>query len=505
MPDSLTIKLSYTVCSCTPWPVSLRDTARFTMREPKTPEELRAEREAIKRAGGTGKPKPYKFTSHSCVETRNGSGYFLIGFWPHLKLELEKRNIPYSIDDQRDQTLRPDPDYSCLSGIQFRQGQAEALASIISSDGGLLCSNVSFGKSFLIKVLCQLYPTLNILVVCNAGEVVRELYRAISDVLPGQVGLLDMKHSEINGKRIIVTTTKSMTKVKPEQVQLMLVDECHCAGYNETGFQLQQFCFCRRFGFTATPIRNQGDHLYFESLFGPVLQQQTFEQSVAAGSVTPIEYTMVPIEKKLTYLDDIKQLPNAIQYRLMYTNNPVRNRLIAGVFNDIRQANPDAQILIMTQTIEHLIRLCELIPGLHFAHGERGDLSSYKRKKGLENVDMFKYRQSAEQLSYVKKQAELGEYKSLIATGVWSKGINLHHLSVLIRADGAVSGIPSVQIPGRLARLDDGKEVAFLVDFSDEFCESAGNRAIARTRHYNKEGYACVSYIDMLQEIRRTK
>ena len=116
MPDSLTIKLSYTVCSCTPWPVSLRDTARFTMREPKTPEELRAEKDAIKRAGGTGKPKPYKFTSHSCVESRNGSGYFLIGFWPHLKLELEKRNIPYSIDDQRDQTLRPDPDYSCLSG-----------------------------------------------------------------------------------------------------------------------------------------------------------------------------------------------------------------------------------------------------------------------------------------------------------------------------------------------------------------------------------------------------
>ena len=118
---------------------------------------------------------------------------------------------------------------------------------------------------------------------------------------------------------------------------------------------------------------------------------------------------------------------------------------------------------------------------------------------------MYKYRQSAEQLSYVKKQAELGEYKSLIATGVWSKGINLHHLSVLIRADGAVSGIPSVQIPGRLARLDDGKEVAFLVDFSDEFCESAGNRAVARTRHYNKEGYACVSYIDMLNEIRSTK
>ena len=142
MTDSLTVKLSYTVCSCTPWPASLRDTARFMMREPKTPEELREERDAIKRAGGTGKPKPYKFTSHSCVEPRNGSGYFLIGFWPHLKEELEKRNIPYSIDDQRDQSLRPDPDYSCLSGIQFREGQAEALASIISSDGGLLCSNV---------------------------------------------------------------------------------------------------------------------------------------------------------------------------------------------------------------------------------------------------------------------------------------------------------------------------------------------------------------------------
>ena len=499
------VVLSYTLCSCTPWQYRFNRVGEFTLRESRTKEEkqaIKAEQEKL----GIKKPiSPFKFSRESIFEIEGKTCYFLIGAWHIVKEALDKAGEQYEVIDKRDPKLKPPVDYSVLSSVELRPGQDVALASIISSDGGLVCSNVSFGKSFIIKLLCMLYPTLNILIVCNAGEVVRELYRAACEAAPGEAGLLDMKHNDVSGKRIIVTTTKSMTKVKREHVQLMLVDECHCAGFNETGFQIQQFCFCRRFGFTATPIRNQGDLLYFKSLFGPVLQQVTFEESVDAGSVTPIEYTMVPGVRKLEYLNDIGKLPNAVQYRLMYTNNRVRNNQIASVFRDIRDANPNAQILIMTQTIEHLIRLCELIPGLKFAHGERGDLSDYRKKKGLEEVDMFKYRQSAEQLAYVKKKAELGEFKSLIATGVWSKGINLHHLSVLIRADGAVSGIPSVQIPGRLARLDDGKEVAFLIDFGDDYCDTTEDRATRREAHYGKEGYKKVSYMEMLDEIRSTR
>lgn len=93
---------------------------------------------------------------------------------------------------------------------------------------------------------------------------------------------------------------------------------------------------------------------------------------------------------------------------------------------------------------------------------------------------------------------EQGRAKYLIATGTLKQGVNLKYLSVLIRADGAVSDIPSVQIPGRLARLADNKPMAYLIDFTDNFCEEAHGRAIARQKEYNKQGW---TEIDSLKTI----
>lgn len=499
------ITLSYTICSASPWSWKYNSVGEFTLREPKTEEELRQEKlEREKLEDDEKRPiKRFKFSKHSVFEIRGNTCYFLIGAWHKLKEELDKQGEEYEVEDKRDPKLKPEPNYDCLQNVEFRSGQVEAIAAIVTADCGLLCSSVGYGKSFVIRQLCKMYSTLNILVVCMSGEVVKELYRDIAKELPGEVGLLNMDNNDVNGKRIIVTTAKSMVKIKPEQVQLLLVDECHNFGYNESGFELEKFCFCRRFGFTATPVRNNGDLKYFESLFGPVLQQYSFEDSVQAGSVTPIKYAMLPSTKKLDYLNDLsKDLPAAIVNRLYYTNNPVRNSQIVKCFRDLKASAPDKQIIIMVQAIEHLIRLCEQLPECYFAHGERGSLDKYKKKKGLTDVNMTKYRQSTKQLNWVKKCAETGEYQYIICTGVWKQGINLSHLAILIRADGAVSNIPSVQIPGRLARLDENKPVAYLIDFADDFTEASERRAKEREKHYVKEGWEKSSFIDILNEIK---
>ena len=223
----MNITLSYTICSAFPWNHSYDSVGAFGLRSRKDPEELRAEKAFMKEQGKEGKPNPYKYERNSVYTVENNTCYFLIGHWYKLKEELDKRGEKYEIVDQRDKALKPAPDYTRLAGVQFRPGQIEALASITASDCGLLCSTVSFGKSFIIKLLCKVYPTLNILVVCMSGEVVKELYRDLCSELPGEVGLLNMTSTNVQGKRIIVTTAKSMNKVKPEQVQLLLVDECY--------------------------------------------------------------------------------------------------------------------------------------------------------------------------------------------------------------------------------------------------------------------------------------
>lgn len=528
----LTVTLSYTMCSCSPWKEIYNPIGEFTLRERKTTEQVQAEKAFNKEKGINKKINPYTYERNSTFSIKGDTCYFLLGSWHKLKEAFEENGEEYEIVDKRDKSLMPEPDYSAIADVDFRPGQMEAIALMLSQDGGILCSTVGFGKSFCLKQLCKLYPTLNILVVCPAGEVVRELYRDINAELPGQVGLLNMDNSNVSGKRIIVTTTKSMNKVKPEQVQLLLFDECHGVGYNTTGSDVMKFCFCRRFGFTATPTRNQGDLKYMEAIFGPTLQELSFQEVQHTGGVTPIVYTMLPVGKRLPYLCDLVQvidaqgteayrergklndgdiptgktkkrdIPDYLKQQLYYMNNKARDEIIVDAFNRAKDANPDRQILIMVSSIAHLIRIHKRIPYLAIAHGERGSLDRYKGKKDLANVDMSKYKQSAKDAEIVKRAFEKGTLKYAISTGVWSKGINVKHLTTLIRADGATSSIPSIQIPGRLARLDENKPTAYLIDVADDFCEDAERRASKREETYKKEGWTNKSFHEILEELK---
>lgn len=474
------ITLSYGICTASPWNKSLDKVGEFTLRERKSPEEIRKDKEFFKSIDSSKKVNPYKYTVESVFQVEGETCYFLLGSWHKLKEALDKDNIQYELEEQFDPAVMPEPDYSQLKDDNFRPGQVETLALLTTQKCGLICSTVGYGKSFLIKELCKIYPTLNILVVCAAGEVVKELYRSINEALPGQVGLLNMSSNNIDGKRIVVTTSKSMVKINPERVQLVLVDEAHNYGANASGNDLLKFAFARKFGFTATPIRNQGDYLMFEAIFGPVLQDVTFEEAKKAGSVTEIAYSMVPVGRKLSYLD--KEMPDHMKTKLFYTSNPVRDKVIVDTFRAVKEANPDVQILIMVQSIAHLIKLCEMLPECKWAHGERGSLDKYKEQKALRNTFVKRYEQNIKQLNWTKKAFESAEIKYAISTSVWAQGINLSHLAVLIRADGAVSGIPSIQIPGRLARLDKGKEIAYLLDIEDDFCDAAHVRAKKREK-----------------------
>lgn len=528
------ITLSYGVCCAKPWNKKFDYVGKYYVRSRKTPEEIAKEREVNKSLGLKKKVENYKTERQSVFTVRGDTCYFMIGSWERLKAELDKLDEPYTVNNKFDPSVTPDPDFTALEGVELRDGQAETLALLTSEPCGMICSSVSFGKSFIIRQLCKIYPTLNILVVCSSVQVINELYKEINKDLPGQVGLLNATHDNINGKRIIVTTNKSMEKLHPERVQLTLVDECHSMGANASGEALMRFCFGRRFGFSATPIRNQGDYKAMESLFGPVLQEYGFQDAVAKGNVTQIHYTMLPLKKKSHFLcDEVevvtsdgstmwvseadldptatmtgerkkKTFPDYLKNRLYYWNNRYRNDAIVETFNRIRSEVPDAQILIMVQSIEHLIRLHQRIRCCAFIHGERGDLSKYNKKKGLENVNMEQYKQTDDEADRTKNALAKGTLKWAISTMVLKQGVNLNQLAVLIRADAAVSGIPSIQIPGRLARLADNKPRAYLIDFSDEFCSDAAGRAIARTKQYNTQGWEPSNLEDIVEELKET-
>ena len=67
--------------------------------------------------------------------------------------------------------------------------------------------------------------------------------------------------------------------------------------------------------------------------------------------------------------------------------------------------------------------------------------------------------------------------------------VDFPQLSVLIRAEGAISEVSSTQIPGRVSRLFEGKHVGVLIDFDDKFNEWAQERSAKRFAFYRRKGW----------------
>lgn len=102
-------------------------------------------------------------------------------------------------------------------------------------------------------------------------------------------------------------------------------------------------------------------------------------------------------------------------------------------------------------------------------------------------------------LSFVDKhdmraQFEAGTLKKVIATDVWSTGVDFEQLNVLVRADDRDSDIVDVQGPGRVSRTytaPDGtrKEFGEVIDCMDTFDANFYRKSTGRRDSYKLLGW----------------
>lgn len=504
------VTLADTVISVEGWDHTLDSIGEFVLKIRKTPEELRNEKNRKKSLYGTNtKVDPLKYTKKTVFSFSddNSTAYFLPGFWPRVKNELESRNIKYTVEDLRNPDIRPDLDTKALEGIELRDQQDLALALIAKLDCGIIETTTGWGKSFVISLLCKALPTLNIVVTTSSSTVVATLYEYLNKQLPGEVGYLYARGNTTQGKRVVVTTLKSLPNINPEKVNLLLCDECHSCGCNEAGNAIMKFCFARRFGFSASPVRNDGSRKMLEALFGPVILKVSYQEAVDSGMVTPMKYTMLTCNKapSICYNNDI---PDVVLKRFSYWRNYNRNKAIKDFVCKIKEVY-DGQILIMTETLEHAICLHTMLPWFKVASYGKVDIDELRQKfphDKYPKLDLEKYKMTQKQLDIMRSAFAKGSLRYIISTMVMKQGVNFPHLSVLIRCDGAVSAIEGIQIPGRLSRLAENKDFGYLIDIKDTFTPWAASRAERREKLYNEQEWIKCTQEEIINDLRaRTK
>ena len=166
------------LCKLTPWEPGLEDTLSYTKREFDPTARGRAKRPTL--------------TTERLYEVLDeGSGVFPAGLRSRVEAALGALGADVEYKDYRDvEALMPEPDFSQVE--ELRTGQEKVLLAVASNDGGLIVGGTGMGKSFLIRQICRMYPTLNIVVATPRRSVVGTLYdeirKALGPMVVGKVG-----------------------------------------------------------------------------------------------------------------------------------------------------------------------------------------------------------------------------------------------------------------------------------------------------------------------------
>lgn len=391
----------------------------------------------------------------------------------------------------------PEPDFS---KVQLLRGdQPDILAKISARDCGIIDYPTGAGKSFLMGEIAAMYPQLPIIVSCPTCAIFKTLIKYFSErgLRPGCCG--DSKF-DIENKRIIISTVQSLPKLGKllETVPLFLYDEAYTAASPKNAEHISMIKNARMFAFADKPFaRNDGRNLIVESLFGPLIHTSTYQDAVESGSVSQINVLLCNVSDKAkpqslhNHRDDINK-------RNCYWANDIRNKAIADSvdvgLNFLNLKLEDCQILIMVETAEHALNLKHLLPNFTVCHS--GNLDKDRKEIfSKRNFDKDSIELTPKELSEKQKAFEEGSLKHVIATKIWSAGVNFTKLQIEIRGDALVSEVPNVQLPGRLARLGKPK---LLIDFTDRFSEWSEKRADKRISFYRKRGWPVSVHQELL-------
>lgn len=408
------------------------------------------------------------------------------GFLRRITEILQKRQAEYTVIDT---PWKDKPafvfDEKVFAQLQpsLRPFQENCIRAIKESHSGLVKAATGLGKTYIIAALTALYPHATIDIVTRSVDVVRSIAKLCRnfDVNPGIVG-----GGSLDQRRVTVYSANSLHHSK-FNADIVLADECHELVTPKVYPNLLRYKHSRMFGFSATvDTRADNAHFHLEELFGPVIFEVSYDDAVAAKVIVPIVVQWIPVRavQGSTNIKDFVMRKRALIWR-----NSIRNAAIAQVAKKYFDAGK--QVLILVETVEHLLRLRKLLPEFTVCAGSAVEISRQKLEDDEDRAIYDELHQSVKNRDIMRTQFRDRKIMGIIATGIWSTGVSFDDLEVLIRADGRVSKTVNVQAPGRVCRIPEAtnKQAGIVIDFIDYFDPKMLRKSQSRFKVYQSLGW----------------
>lgn len=380
--------------------------------------------------------------------------------------EYYNENYFLNIEDLRNKRILNNRYTTSFKNNDFtlRKYQEETINVAINEKVGILALGCGAGKTIISTELIKRLNLRSLFLVNR-----KELLTQTADVLEAYLGVkvgrmvegdLDILNQiTVASVQTIVAILKrndaSTKKLKTYlfNVQVAIFDEAQNVSdsgtYGKIADQLKNIQYS--FGLTGTAWRTKNDTLEMNALCGFPIYQKTTAELEEEGYLVPTSCYFVKTPRVL--FDDEGDYHKV--YDEYITKNDKRNNLIKEIVNK----NRDKKILVLTRIVEHGEILQGIIDNSFLING---------RIKNTCRADLF------EKFKNDPDSVLIG------STKIFSCGINVPDLDIIINATGHKSSIDTIQIVGRVKRKSPGKTIGYYIDFLDEpdTFKSASNKRI---------------------------
>lgn len=349
----------------------------------------------------------------------------------------------------------------------LRYYQEDAIQSALDNKICILELGTGAGKSLISAEIIRRLKVKSLYVI-NRIELVKQTAEMFKDYLgvecntiyDGEINVVDPDAITVVSVQSIVAilkrndnTTKKLLELL-HSVGVVIYDECHGATDSGSYGTLAKTLINAHYiiGTTGTSFRADEHTMRMTALVGDVAYRKTTKELVEESFLVPTICKFIKNDTKLNQvieedvdIDEEIYIQNKTyhdEYEMLITKSATRN----GLIKDIVEKNKDKKILILTKLIKHGEVLNELIEHSRLITSQTG------KQDRSDDFDAFKD----------------NKYNVLIGSmQIFSTGINLPNLDLIINASGNKTDVGTIQSIGRIMRKSNNKSVAYYYDFYD--------------------------------------
>lgn len=335
--------------------------------------------------------------------------------------------------------------------LSFRDYQLDSVHHCINEKRALVLSPTSSGKTLIIGGCLKLLPT-PALILCPTTVLIKQMEKDLVSFGfdPEDIQIIMAGKTKDITKPIAISTIDSARVMSAEwlnQFRVLIVDEVHLYEAKKTREMIERANHVEyRLGFTGTLKGTKNNETVLRGLFGAPFEtiktKELIERKFASNfkiNCVILDHKNLNPPSKLVYQDEVKYI----------IGNERRNKFLLNLADSL-----DGNVLILFFHVDD--------------HGKiLYDMASKQFKNKTPHL-VYGNTDLTKRENLIAQFETQNNCVGICSEQIFSTGVSINNLNHLIFTTGKKIRTKSLQAIGRILRLHEDKDIAYVWDFTDD-------------------------------------